>query len=742
MATAVYSRARLDRAGEWFWEFLKQELAPYPGRLWTVSRMVIASTIAMVLIMTFRLPNAFQAALFTLLLSRESPHATLTAGIRIVVAFVAGTAYAIVGIMLFIGDPMLHFLWIIATLFLAFFVIRIVTDYASAVGFGFLLAGVIPLWDGNLVPVNVRVEGTLWLVGSVALGAAITVAVEFIFQSVHPESVFLEGVQDRLQTVGKALSALAMEQPVDTATDKKLSQYATVGPSGLRRLLNRSGYEPNFKAQMNAAISLTARLVDLAASLQLFQSEHPPSPSSEPSANGNAADRERITHLAAEIAELHNNLRRPQLFQRSRVHLRQNAGTLPFVPEMERVVALIPHAFGSGAGLGQLVVDIDPEERPRLFVRDAFSNPEHVRFALRGCLAAMICYVIYTGVAWPGISTAVATCIITALSTTGSSRQKQFLRLAGALTGGFVFGMGAQVFILPYLDSISGFSVLFAAVTAIAAWFATASSRLSYFGVQLALAYYLINLQEFTIQTSLAVARDRVAGVLLGLMAMWFVFDRLWVRNAVDEMESIFAHNLELLAELAQQLMEEDRVKALSRIRKLRDEINQNFSAVNAQADAVIFEFGSSRRHKLEIRDRISHWQPRLRTLLLVQITLVQYRLPKPPKDLPDLITAAQRGFDQAVSDMLHVLAQEVNHKPVSAPVDLRAAQARLEHEIRQHFERLGSPLSGRAHDVLNLTETITSVLESLHTDIHRALSQPQFADATPLRLRPDETAS
>ena len=73
--------------------------------------------------------------------------------------------------------------------------------------------------------------------------------------------------------------------------------------------------------------------------------------------------------------------------------------------------------------------------------------------------------------------------------------------------------------------------------------------RLSYLGVQAALAFYLINLQEFTIQSSLAVARDRMVGVLLGVMCMWLVFDHLWVRNALQEMQDSFARSLRLLAE-------------------------------------------------------------------------------------------------------------------------------------------------------------------------------------------------
>src|SRR5260370_37546030 len=88
-------------------------------------------------------------------------------------------------------------------------------------------------------------------------------------------------------------------------------------------------------------------------------------------------------------------------------------------------------------------------------------------------------------------------------------------------------------------------------VTALASWFVTCSPRLSYFGLQVALAFYLINLQEFAVQTSLSIARDRIVGILLGLFMMWLVFDQLWGAPAALEMKRPSIANLRLLAELA-----------------------------------------------------------------------------------------------------------------------------------------------------------------------------------------------
>jgi multidrug resistance protein MdtO len=401
------------------------------------------------------------------------------------------------------------------------------------------------------------------------------------------------------------------------------------------------------------------------------------------------------------------------------------------LPTLERTLALIPDAFAGSQSVQEFVISPLDDETPAatFFVRDAVTNPAHLLFALRGTLAAVACYAVYNAIDWTGLSTSVATCFITALSTIGSSRQKQMLRLGGAVIGGIIFGMGAQIFVLPYLNSIFGFTILFCVVTAVASYLGTASARLSYLGVQLALAWYVINLQEFTIQTSLAVARDRVFGVLLGLVSMWLFFDRLWTRNAVDEMQSLFIKNLDMLAELAEQLLQPDQVNAIRRVRVLRDQINSGFGAVRAQSDAVLFEFGSSRAKKMKIRDDVKRWQPQIRTLLLVQITAIQYLAQRPLSGLPEPVAAAGVSFERDAAQVMRAMSLEVSGKPVDAVPDIRESSVRVKQQISEYYQGLGVPVPAQAADLAGLTESLASILGPLFEDIRDTFAAQKRAD-------------
>jgi multidrug resistance protein MdtO len=702
----------VDHAGVWFWNFLKAELSPYPGRAWVVGRMTISATLVMLCVMTFEIPGGFQGAIFTLLISRENPRETFFSGLRTAVAYMIGTAYTVLSIRMLVDDPLTHFLWVAGSAFIFFYLLRIVADYAMAAAAGFALLGSVSLWDNNTVNVNTRLEQTLWLAGGVVLAVVVTIVVEYVFLRVHPTTDLNEGIDGRMQAVENVFRSAAEDRPLDGKVEKSLALYVSVGISRLRRLILRSEYSSHFKAQMATAIALVGRLVDIAASFRLALAAR--AWSIDP------ADQSRCLRLADQIAMLRGSLRLRQLPAEVAIAPQKEPSNLPFLSTMEQTVALIPSAFAGSQSVQRFNPGpLDEEQPARIFLPDSFSNPAYVQFALRGTLAAMACYIAYMAFDWPGLSTSVLTCFITALSTIGSSRQKQVLRLAGTCIGGFVFGMGAQIFVLPYLDTIAGFTVLFAVVTAISAWIQTASARLSYLGVQLALAFYLINLQEFAIQTSLSIARDRVFGVLLGLVSMGVFFDLLWVKNPVEEMQAVFSRNLEMFAELAEQLLEKDQVKAIGRIRYLRDQLNAGFQAVTAQSDAVLLDFSSSRQRKLQIREEFRRWQPPLRTLLLAQVTSVQYLVQKPLTSLPEPIAQAGVAFEEDMASAMRAMANEVSGKPAAAAPDIRAAAARFREESSKHYRDAGMPVPPQASDVMGLVQTLASILAPLYDDVH-----------------------
>lgn len=129
---------------EWFPAFIKQELSPYSGRVRIVTRMVTAAGIAMLMIMSFHLVGAGIAGVYTLIVSRESPQATFRSAWIMLVSYLFGTVYLVVGLLLFINYPLTHFLWVVVNLFLSFYALRVFSNNIAAAAFGIMTTLVIP----------------------------------------------------------------------------------------------------------------------------------------------------------------------------------------------------------------------------------------------------------------------------------------------------------------------------------------------------------------------------------------------------------------------------------------------------------------------------------------------------------------------------------------------------------------------------------------------------------------------
>jgi multidrug resistance protein MdtO len=649
MGTTAQSLPDASTVHSWLWQWLRDELTPYPGRARLVARMVVAATLVMIICMTFRIPYAFQGAIYVLLISRESLRGTLQSGAIILLVTAIGAGYLLVSASFVINFPMLHFLWIVGSLFLAFYAISALGNYIVGVTFAVMISVGVPLWD-RYFPAETNVEDTLWLCLATLIGFGATAGMALAFARLRPGDEIVSKIALRLSAVETLLICYADRCAVDADTGQKIMHLAMLGTSLLRRILRRSDYSTQYCANMTGAAVLVGRLVDLAATLTQLRFEL------------SATDQKRLRSLALNLASIRSDLMNRTIPAPIELDTDEPSSGIPLLGEMERTVALIPKTFLGSRSIQEYMPSSEDLPRRVFPAPDAVIDLKHFHFALKGCLAASASYVIYNAIDWPEISTAVTTCLLTALSTIGASHQKQILRIAGAIVGGFLIGMGSQIFILPHVDSIAGFTVLFALVTALSSWFLTSSPRLSYFGLQMALAFYFIHLQGFKIETSLAVARNRVVGILLGLIMMWIVFDRLWGEPAAVEMKKTFVSNLRLLAQLAREPVSEEMRIGIARTVNLRETINAGLDQVRDFADLVLFEFGPSRRGDLELRDHIRRWQPHLRTLFVMRIAALKYRLQLPGFELPESVRLQHRAYDDHSARMLEEMADQIEH--------------------------------------------------------------------------------
>jgi multidrug resistance protein MdtO len=237
----------------------------------------------------------------------------------------------------------------------------------------------------------------------------------------------------------------------------------------------------------------------------------------------------------------------------------------------------------------------------------------------------------------------------------------------------------------------------------------------------MALAFYLINLQEFKIQTSLEVARDRVLGILLGLFMMWLVFDQLWGAPAAVEMKKTFVSNLRLLAQFAREPLSPPQAISIKQGIALRETINTNLDNLMALADGVLLEFGPSREQNLALRDRIRRCQPQLRVLFITRITLWKYRMRFPGFELPEATWQAQREFDDELANTLDAIADSFEGQAAGREPALDARFEHLEQTVQTFGVRdLQRALPEHLKTFLTLSRRSEELVSSLDHEIRK----------------------
>ncbi len=223
-----------------------------------------------------------------------------------------------------------------------------------------------------------------------------------------------------------------------------------------------------------------------------------------------------------------------------------------------------------------------PKSASGFLVPDAFTNPEHLRFALKTTAAAMTCYIVYSLLDWPGIHTCLITCYIVSLVTLADSVEKLLLRIAGCLAGA-ALGIAAMVLVQPSFTSIEALMAIVFAGAFVSAWVASGSPRIAYAGFQMAFAFFLCVLQGDGPSFDLTVARDRIIGILFGNAMVYLVSAYCWPVSVAGRMEAGLASALKHLGLML-------RASAGATRRRLATEVQAALGAVTDDLELARFE--------------------------------------------------------------------------------------------------------------------------------------------------------
>jgi multidrug resistance protein MdtO len=602
-ASIAAQHRRSYRSG--LWRLVRYELEPYPGRLTKVIHYTVATVVAAILVLTFRLPSAVLGVYYPLLLMKDTPSASLRAAKSCTLFLFFTALWLLCGAVFVLGSPVLHFLWVACTLFLAAWLIEAGEDHAAATSFGLYVATGIDVLDARISP-EVRFERILYVLLSLLIGIATFLAVQYVLAIEKETNGVRRGLHARLSLVRDCLEVISDGRVPDPLLRRRVRQYSMIGTGRLRHTLLGLHYSRRVHDEQAAAIALIGNMMDFTRDLVDAPSRPVPNQRERLRELVNAIDPLREDLLAGRVPGL-RSLPAPQPGE-----LRRSP-----VYRLEYSVAILTEIYSS-----HLISQRVPEEKqkPKGLLRpDAFTDPEILRFALRVSLAAISCYVFYWAVDWPGLSAALTTCIVTALSSAGASRQKQMLRFFGATAGG-ILAFVAQIFILPRVQSIGGFTLALAGAAFCATWVFTSSPRIAYAGRQMALSYELVHLSDPRYNVGLTQVRDRVFGIFLGLIAMWLIFDRLWTRPAAPTMTHLFDDTLELIAELPAC----GSLELAASVTRQRDTIDRNFDKIRDLADAVLLEFRRERDYDLTARSRIRSWQPLIRIIFMLRIAILR----------------------------------------------------------------------------------------------------------------------
>lgn len=508
------------------WPFLTRELRDAPGRANYTLRLTLSCAVMIVLFMTLHIP--FLAVALIVVFYVSQPNVLMIKLVSVV--FVVTVSVALGGVLLIIkwtyDYPLIRLVASVILFFCAIYLMRVL----GKLGLAFFVVALAVIYAQTFPSMTsqseILVRLLLWLWVAINTAILVTLLVNACFQQAFPGYQFKARLVVMLRQTARLLS-----QPDDGTPPPTVTEIAGQF-NQLRSLYQQAARAtPEIAASPQAWQSLMAAALSCSHLTALLQpgDDHP--------------DARR--QIASQLNALADNL--PAAAEVQPLIVPRNGANSAILQEIAEVLARL--ARGETIPLPQGEVEKAP-----LLLPDAWSNPAYLHFALKTLLATLLCYVFYTAADWQGIHTIMLSCVIVAQPGLGATMQKTWLRIGGALLATLI-ALLLIVFVQPWTDSLSGLLAMTLPVFALAAWIAAGSERIAYAGIQIGFTFALAFLSWFGPLSNLTELRDRVIGILLGVLVSSIVHLYLWPDSEAPQLKARLA---QLYRQLAQTLAARD----------------------------------------------------------------------------------------------------------------------------------------------------------------------------------------
>jgi len=673
---------------------VRNELAPFPGRMNAVWRYLLVSALVIVISMTLQVPALGLSLMIVFFTARDNAPLTLTTCVFSVIGTTFAIGVALVLLKSTMGYPMLCLLGAAAILFCGIYFMRI-----SKFGQLGYLAAIVVCYSLTMLDVvndpEFMTRFLLWIWVATVYPILITALVNLILLPAHPEQQLKEELLRQLDDVERQLEARhtgSMPPPLglDSIEQGALALY--------RHLSMATLADPAYRRDRGFHL-MVITTVDRLRTAAVRLSRLPGTDAERP---------EWLSGLRAACGDLRQTLAGDRPFRVDPALVADRMAEGP----VDAVLQEMGHALNALAEAESLPHAAGAAAREGLIASDWLSNPVYGQFALKTVLAGMICYLFQAAVQWPGIHTAPMTCFIVALPSLGASSRRGTLRVIGCALGSMVTLL-ITVCLIPHLDTITGLLLLTMPVIAAGAWIAAGSERFSYIGLQFVFAFSLALFGKFAPSTNLPEIRDRMVGIVIGVTVSMLIYSLLWPEREGSELWAMLARLVRSIAGLARAGggggTEADRMRDLAAARK------EGWSRLAANRDMesrVALEPGWQYAHDAVTVDLQTWFAQAQETLFSVHWLQALLHDAGPELGAPFLNTCEQFREDSA--RRLDQLAERLDTRSLDrAPVSLSASLAAFDRQSLPELDSAASP--GRIQEIVSAVHAINERIAQLN---------------------------